>query len=365
MDSVSLSQCALIGSNDRACNGFTVVMACENYFRLGNRQVFPIILVDNSQIVIGSEKKDDNSSLYNDIFKVASYVSIILPLLAGIVVLVARKYYQIQDISSIIRAAGQSEARSEVIDDLNHIFHGLYLGNGSSFLDCTDFTDVVAMDENNLPNGSLRETENPLHFQHVITMCPLSALSDRSETLYGNNLSNGERRIREYFEKARVNWLYAGRSISDVSTNSNSTRGIAQDTEMARQKKWKVLVHDTTFWKSDLSKYEPFGNLVKDLEENQDKKSRVFDNPEIQAQQWFEPAFEILDKAVFGGEKTLVHCSEGKSRSAAILIAYLVNRFKVSAEQATRFLQSKRPIVKPGFIQELKAYEQLIFQSSR
>merc|ERR1712130_267547 len=56
-------------------------------------------------------------------------------------------------------------------------------------------------------------------------------------------------------------------------------------------------------------------------------------------------------------ERVLVHCTQGQSRSATVIIAYLMWHYRVSYEKAFAFVQSKRLQIKPkdGFIQGLKA----------
>ena len=54
----------------------------------------------------------------------------------------------------------------------------------------------------------------------------------------------------------------------------------------------------------------------------------------------------------------LVHCKVGKSRSASIVITYLMNRFGLNFDSALNFVVSKRPIVNPnrGFAEQIAAY---------
>ncbi len=73
----------------------------------------------------------------------------------------------------------------------------------------------------------------------------------------------------------------------------------------------------------------------------------------------FSTTFSLLDRVFLSDEEgsVLIHCKQGQSRSAAPLIAWLISRFDVSAEQAENFLRSKRPCVKSKFIDKLKEYE--------
>ena len=63
-----------------------------------------------------------------------------------------------------------------------------------------------------------------------------------------------------------------------------------------------------------------------------------------------------------GEEKVLVHCMAGASRSATIVIAYLMWIQKMKFDDALHFVKSKRPIVYPndGFQKQLKIFEKLL-----
>ena len=74
----------------------------------------------------------------------------------------------------------------------------------------------------------------------------------------------------------------------------------------------------------------------------------------------FSTTFSLLD-GVFLSDKegsVLIHCKAGQSRSSTPLIAWLISRFEVSAEEAQKFLRSKRACVNSKFIEQLKTYEQ-------
>ena len=63
-----------------------------------------------------------------------------------------------------------------------------------------------------------------------------------------------------------------------------------------------------------------------------------------------------------GEEKILVHCMAGASRSATIVIAYLMWTQKMDYEKAFQFVKDKRYIVYPnfGFRKQLQQFEKLL-----
>ena len=67
-----------------------------------------------------------------------------------------------------------------------------------------------------------------------------------------------------------------------------------------------------------------------------------------------------------GNEKVLVHCLMGSSRSATIVIAYLMWYKKWKYEEAFEFVKSKRFIAFPnkGFQEQLKLFEKLLVENN-
>ena len=66
-----------------------------------------------------------------------------------------------------------------------------------------------------------------------------------------------------------------------------------------------------------------------------------------------------------GEEKVFVHCAQGASRSATIVIAYLMWKKKMTFDKAYDFVKQKRSVVFPnfGFRQQLQMFEKLLFQN--
>jgi len=75
----------------------------------------------------------------------------------------------------------------------------------------------------------------------------------------------------------------------------------------------------------------------------------------------FEKSFAFLDECQKMGGVCLVHCQQGKSRSASILCAYLIARRGLSMDAALKRLQDARPIVQPNesFMRQLRDFEHM------
>lgn len=71
----------------------------------------------------------------------------------------------------------------------------------------------------------------------------------------------------------------------------------------------------------------------------------------------FDQAFAFIDSG--RASSVLVHCQEGVSRSASLVIAYLMKTFGLSATRAYAFLKSRSPAISPNIhlFSQLVRYE--------
>ncbi|KAL9656186.1 hypothetical protein ABK040_007803 [Willaertia magna] len=76
--------------------------------------------------------------------------------------------------------------------------------------------------------------------------------------------------------------------------------------------------------------------------------------------QYFDTCYNFIEKA-FNDEngRVLVHCKAGVSRSAAIVISYLMKKMNISFYSAYQMVKGRRPMVLPneGFFKQLLEYE--------
>ncbi len=93
------------------------------------------------------------------------------------------------------------------------------------------------------------------------------------------------------------------------------------------------------------------------------KQLEAADNSLQNLRQFFEEAFDFIDKAKENHCGVLVHCQAGISRSPTIAVAYLMkNNPNYSMAEAYRFVKTKRSIISPNlnFMGQLWEFEQVL-----
>ena len=68
---------------------------------------------------------------------------------------------------------------------------------------------------------------------------------------------------------------------------------------------------------------------------------------------------DFIDGCLRGGGRVLVHCNDGMSRSASLVIAYIMQTYGQDFKSALNYVQQRRFCVQPndGFEQQLKEFE--------
>lgn len=91
----------------------------------------------------------------------------------------------------------------------------------------------------------------------------------------------------------------------------------------------------------------------------------VDDNAHNDIKRHFAKCFQFIDaqlsqtKVHAKKHKILVFCKAGISRSATVVISYLMKTFSMTVDEAISFLKKRRPLIQPnnGFLKQLKEYE--------
>lgn len=90
---------------------------------------------------------------------------------------------------------------------------------------------------------------------------------------------------------------------------------------------------------------------------------QITDMPREDLLTHFEDSNRFIYSALNNDNKILVHCYFGVSRSAAIVIAFVMKKYNLSFEKAYQVVKAKRRFVgpNPGFLAQLKLYEDMNF----
>lgn len=86
---------------------------------------------------------------------------------------------------------------------------------------------------------------------------------------------------------------------------------------------------------------------------------RADDDPRFDLSEHFEQCLEFIENARKNRYNVLVHCMAGISRSATIILAYLMKTYKYKFNDALQYVRARRPIVNPndGFVLQLRNME--------
>lgn len=81
---------------------------------------------------------------------------------------------------------------------------------------------------------------------------------------------------------------------------------------------------------------------------------------------YFEDAANFIHTALELGGKVLVHCREGISRSATLVLAYLMIKRRLTAQQATKLVRANREIIpNEGFLKQLCVLNERLLSDNR
>ena len=96
-------------------------------------------------------------------------------------------------------------------------------------------------------------------------------------------------------------------------------------------------------------------NCTADLPNSHEDKGTIYlrlpmnDHAGQDIEQYFDVAFDFIDKALARGEKVLVHCFAGISRSASIILYYTMKTKRMTLNDAFAFVKARRHIISPNF----------------
>ncbi|TDL19164.1 phosphatases II [Rickenella mellea] len=86
---------------------------------------------------------------------------------------------------------------------------------------------------------------------------------------------------------------------------------------------------------------------------------KILDSSTAELRPHLEAACKHIRDALARGKNVLVHCQQGISRSAAVVIAYLIRQHNMTYDSAYKLVKAKRMCIKPnpGFEKTLRDWE--------
>ena len=100
-------------------------------------------------------------------------------------------------------------------------------------------------------------------------------------------------------------------------------------------------------------------NHFESMEDFEYKQIAVEDKMEVDMMQHLPAAFQFIEAARLNGEKVLVHCYAGMSRSVTIILAYLMKYYNHTLESAHEYVKERKSDISPnfGFMGQLLEFE--------
>jgi protein-tyrosine phosphatase len=104
----------------------------------------------------------------------------------------------------------------------------------------------------------------------------------------------------------------------------------------------------------------PAGTMTNTINLDLGNKCAI-DEPDVQKDTIYQIDM-LMEKNLLNSNnqhRVLVHCAMGRSRSATMVIMYLMKKFDISMEIAFRLAKTRREVVDPneGFLKKLEEYE--------
>lgn len=92
------------------------------------------------------------------------------------------------------------------------------------------------------------------------------------------------------------------------------------------------------------------------------KKVGIADSLQTSLGTYIQEALAYVRQAIEAGGKVLIHCAAGVSRSASLVIAYVMQEKQWGMAQALSWVREKRPVISPNpsFMRQLGEWEETV-----
>ena len=132
------------------------------------------------------------------------------------------------------------------------------------------------------------------------------------------------------------------------------------------------MITDNTDWLTNMridvvisaltrDEYDEYMITYSDFDKQVWYSFEVDDEPDAPLYKHFDAAHRIIRKALAEGNRILVHCAAGVSRSVTLVAAYLIIEKGMSADDALRLISAHRTHANPnhGFRTQLRLLERM------
>jgi len=118
--------------------------------------------------------------------------------------------------------------------------------------------------------------------------------------------------------------------------------------------------------KSEMSTVEAIRDLSTSLKRNIRYKKFYWHHNQDHLSKYFDKAFEFINESRNKKEAVLVSCQQGVSRSASLIIAYIMKTLQLNVAQAYAFVKLRNPHISPNLnlMNQLTEFEKILFQNS-
>jgi len=118
--------------------------------------------------------------------------------------------------------------------------------------------------------------------------------------------------------------------------------------------------------KTELSTVEALRDLSASLKRNIRYKKFYWHHNQDHLSKYFDKAFDFINESRNKKKAVLVSCQQGVSRSASLIIAYIMKTLHLNVAQAYAFVKLRNPHISPNLnlMNQLTEFEKILFQNS-
>lgn len=118
--------------------------------------------------------------------------------------------------------------------------------------------------------------------------------------------------------------------------------------------------------KTELSTVEALRDLSATLKRNIRYKKFYWHHNQDHLSKYFDKAFDFINESRNKKKAVLVSCQQGVSRSASLIIAYIMKTLHLNVAQAYAFVKLRNPHISPNLnlMNQLTEFEKILFQNS-